>query len=368
VRVLMVSKALVSGTSQRKLEELARCGAELTLVTPPFWRHDDGSTQVLERLYTSGYEIVVAPIRFNGKYHLHYYPTLREVFARARPELVHIDEEPYNYATTQAMFLAARRQIPALFFSYQNIYRRYPPPFRQFELYNYRHAAAAIAGNHDAGEVLKQKGYDGPLYEIPQFGFDTDIYRRDQPRSPRLPGSRFVLGYIGRLKEEKGLMTIVEALAMLPSYCQAVFIGFGPLQSALQDRAQELGVATRVLLHPGVASGEVPFQLQEMDVMILPSLTRPQWKEQFGRTLAEAMACETPVIGSDSGEIPNVVGDAGLIFQEGSAEALSHCVRRLLDEPSLLSDLAARGRRRVLENYTQAHIAQQTYDVYRKIQ
>jgi hypothetical protein len=126
----MVSKALVSGTSQRKLEELARCGAELTLVTPPFWRHDDGSKQVLERLFTSGYQIVVAPIRFNGKYHLHYFPTLKKIFAETNPEVVHIDEEPYNAAATHAMFLAARRQIPALFFSYQNIFRRYPPPFR----------------------------------------------------------------------------------------------------------------------------------------------------------------------------------------------------------------------------------------------
>jgi glycosyltransferase involved in cell wall biosynthesis len=176
-----------------------------------------------------------------------------------------------------------------------------------------------------------------------------------------------VLGYIGRLKEEKGLMTMVEALTMLPSYCQAVFIGFGPLKSALQKRAQELGVAPRVILRPGVATAEVPFQLQQMDVMILPSLTRPHWKEQFGRTLAEAMACETPVIGSDSGEIPNVVGDAGLIFKEGNAEALSHCVRRLLDERELPADLAARGRRRVLECYTPAHIAEQTYEVYRKI-
>ena len=60
-----------------------------------------------------------------------------------------------------------------------------------------------------------------------------------------------------------------------------------------------------------------------MDVSVLPSLTRPNWKEQFGRTLAEAMSCETPVIGSDSGEIPHVIGDAGLIFKEGDAQALA---------------------------------------------
>ena len=367
MRVLLISKALVSGTSQRKLEELARCGAELTVAVPPYWLHDDGSKQVLERLYTSGYRLVETPIRFNGNYHTHYYPGLRRIMEDARPEVVHIDEEPYNTATVHAMFLSVRRGIPALFFAYQNIWRAYPPPFRQFEQYNYRHAAAAIAGNREAGDVLKQKGYTGPLYVIPQFGFDTDIYRRSEQRRARTPGSPFVLGYIGRLKEEKGLLTMVEALPQLPEFCQAVFIGNGPLKTQLEERAALLGVRDRVTIRPGVPTSEVPQELSRMDVSVLPSLTRPNWKEQFGRTLAESMSCETPVIGSDSGEIPHVIGDAGLVFKEGDAHALAGAVLRLLGDSALYTDLARRGRQRVLDHYTQEQIARQTYDVYRRI-
>ena len=70
MRVLMLSKALVAGTSQRKLEELAKCpGVELTLVTPPCWQSDDGSKQVLERLYTNGYRMLVTPLARNGNFH-----------------------------------------------------------------------------------------------------------------------------------------------------------------------------------------------------------------------------------------------------------------------------------------------------------
>ncbi|MBO0790262.1 MAG: glycosyltransferase, partial [Ktedonobacteraceae bacterium] len=310
MRVLMISKALVSGTSQRKLEELARCpGVDLTLVTPPYWLHDDGSTQKLERLYTSGYRIIETPMRFNGHYHLHYYPELNKIMREVRPEVVHIDEEPYNYATFQAMRLARRYKARALFFAYQNIYRSYPPPFRQLELYNYRHAAAAIVGNRDAGDVLKRKGYRGPSYVIPQFGFDTDIYRRSAPRVPRQSGDVFTIGYTGRFKEEKGLTTIVEALTTLPAYCQAVFMGQGPMKSTLEELSERLGVADRVMFKPGVPTAQVPRELEQLDVFVLPSLTRPNWKEQFGRVLAESMSCETPVIGSDSGEIPHVIGD-----------------------------------------------------------
>lgn len=368
MRVLMISKALVAGTSQRKLEELARCpDMELTLVTPPYWLHDDGSKLVLERLYTTGYRLIETPMRFNGHYHFHYYPKLASIMREVRPEVVHIDEEPYNYATFQAMRLARRHRAHAVFFAYQNIYRAYPPPFRQLELYNYRHAAAAIAGNREAGDVIKQKGYSGPLYVIPQFGFDAEIYRRSTPRVQRQPDAIFTLGFIGRLKEEKGLATMVEALTMLPDYCHAVFIGQGPMKSVLEEQAARLGVTDRVTFKPGVPTSQAPRELEQMDAMILPSLTRANWKEQFGRTLAESMLCETPVIGSNSGEIPYVIGDAGLIFKEGNADELSACVKRLLDDPALYADLAARGRQRVLANYTQEQIARRTYEVYGKM-
>src|SRR5260370_34133399 len=112
-----------------------------------------------------------------------------------RPETVHIDEEPCNYATFQAMRLARKHKAHALFFTWQNLYRTYPPPFRQVELYNYRHAAVALAGNRDAQVVLKRKGFRGPIHITPQFGFDTEMYPRHEARPPRTPGSPFLLGY-----------------------------------------------------------------------------------------------------------------------------------------------------------------------------
>jgi len=365
MRVLMISKALVAGTSQRKLEEIARCpDVELTLVTPEYWLSDDGSKQALERLYTSGYEMVVTPMALNGNFHLHYYPQLAQIMRDVKPDVVHIDEEPYNFATFQAMRLAQQLKAQALFFTWQNLYRSYPPPFRQIELYNYRHATAALAGNRDAGDVLRRKGYQGAIHIIPQFGFDTEIYSRKEPRKVRKPGEPFTMGFIGRLKEEKGLPLMVEALTYLPAYCHVAFIGNGPLKSSLEEQASRLGVSDRVLFKPSVPTYEVPGEMERLDALVLPSLTRPNWKEQFGRVLPEAMACETPVIGSSSGEIPYVIGDAGLVFKEGDARELSSCVQRLFDDSALYADLARRGRQRVLDNYTQGQIAKQTYKVY----
>jgi glycosyltransferase involved in cell wall biosynthesis len=365
MRVLMISKALVAGTSQRKLEEIAKCpGVELTIVTPPYWQGDDGSKQVLERLYTTGYRMIVTNMAFNGNFHMHYYPQLGRIMRETRPEVVHIDEEPYNAATAHAMFLSQQQKARALFFTWQNLYRGYPPPFRQLELYNYRHAASAIAGNRDAENVLRRKGYKGPVHIIPQFGFDTDIYKRSAPRTPRGPTDSFTMGFIGRLKEEKGLPLMIEALTYLPEQCRVTFIGNGPMKPVLEEQANRLGVADRVVFKPGVPTYEVPREMEQLDAFVLPSLSRPNWIEQFGRVLPEAMSCETPVIGSSSGEIPYVIGEAGLVFKEGDARELAHCIQRLLDEPALYAELAKRGRQRVIENYTQEQIARQTYDVY----
>ncbi len=368
MRVLMISKAHVAGTSQRKLEEIAKCpGVELTLVTPPYWQNDDGNKQVLERLYTSGYRMIVTPMALNGNYHLHYYPQLGQIMSEVRPEVVHIDEEPYNFATFQAMRLASRQNAKALFFTWQNLYRSYPPPFRQFELYNYKHAAVALAGNRDASDVLKRKGYEGAIRVIPQFGFDTEIYSRSTPRPKRASNDPFILGFLGRLKEEKGLNLILDALTHLPDNCKAVFIGQGPMKGPLEEQATRLGLNERVIFKPGIPTDQVPRELEQLDVMVLPSVSRPNWTEQFGRILAEAMSCETPVIGSTCGEIPYVIGDGGLVFKEGDAQELATRVRELLNDPTLYATLAHNGRQRVLENYTQGRIARQTYEVYKEM-
>lgn len=365
MRVLMISKTFVASTAQRKLEELAQCpGIELTLVTPAYWNTDDGGKQVFEPRYTKGYRSIITPMTLNGHFHVYYYPRLGQIMREVSPEIVHIDEEPYNLATFHAMHLAHQHKAQALFIAWQNIYRAYPLPFRQMELYNYRHAAVAVAGIADAAEVLKRKGFTGPIRVIPQHGIDPQIYQRTEPRPPRTPNAPFTLGYAGRLKEEKGLPLLIDTLTHLPQYCRVVFIGTGPMKDALEQQAVRLGVAERVTFKDSVPSEAIPQEMQQMDAFVLPSLTRPNWTEQFGRVLAEAMACKTPVIGSRSGEIPRVIGDAGLLFEEGNAQELVTCVRQLLDDPALYARLAARGRERMLENYTQERLARQMYEVY----
>jgi glycosyltransferase involved in cell wall biosynthesis len=79
------------------------------------------------------------------------------------------------------------------------------------------------------------------------------------------------------------------------------------------------------------------------------------------------MACGVPVIGSDSGAIPDVICDAGLITSEGDAAALAEALRRVRDDATLRAELATKGRQRVLERFTHAQVAADTVEVYREM-
>lgn len=365
----MLSKAPMRGAYQRKLEEIAALPEieKLTVIVPPYWKEPRVGPIPLEKVYTKGYELIVEQMALNGRYHVHFYPRLERWVKQVRPDLFHVDEESFNLATVQGIRLARRYEAKAVFYNWANIYKELPPPFRQFEQYSFKHAAGAFAGVSEAKAVLERKGFHKPIEICPQFGVDPAIIHRTDPPADFARPDLFTIGYAGRLVEEKGLLLLVEAAAKLKGDFRLVFIGTGAMREPLQTLTEQLGVASKVEFVPNVPNMQMPSYLSALDVLVLPSLTRPNWKEQFGRILPEAMACGVPVIGSSSGEIPQVIGEAGLIFPEGEAEALTAALQSLLDDRALRIALAEKGLRRVHENYTQTEIARRHLHLYQQV-
>lgn len=365
MRVLMISKAYVVGIYQRKLELMAQQrGVDLTLVVPPSWKDRSGELR-LERAYLDGYTMRVEPIRFNGSYHLHYYPTLPQILRDVQPDIIHIDEEPYNFCTWHILWWAQRivPKAKTVFFSWQNIARQYPFPFSTGEAWTLRHVNAAIMGTQSAADVWCAKGYRGKFKVIPQFGIDPDAFKP----TDRVPNPEPVVGYIGRLVPEKGVDLLLRALAKLHKQWRLYLVGQGPERESLERLASDLRIRERVWFAGQRPSTQMATMYPQLDVLVIPSRTRPTWKEQFGRVIVEAMACGVPVIGSDSAAIPDVIGQAGLVFPEDDVDLLTEALDRLLSSPTVRADLAARGRRHVLENYTQSRIASLTVDMYREL-
>ncbi len=357
MRVLMLSKACVVGTYQRKLEEMGKHpDVDLRVLVPPSWKDARGVLE-LERAYVDGYDLKVTPLRFNGHFHLHYYPQIGQEIRAFQPDIVHIDEEPYNLATWHTLYHARKVRAKTLFFSWQNINRRYPWPVRLGERWVLRSVDYAIMGTQSAADVWCQKGYSGPMSVIPQFGVDPDLF---------VPPGTFTVGFVGRLVEEKGGLVLLEALNRLNGVWRLDIIGKGPHKAILQQRVARLRLADRVTCGT-LPSVRMPGYYQNIDVLVVPSLTRPNWKEQFGRVIIEAMACGVPVIGSDSGAIPDVIGDAGLVVPEGDIGALAGYLRDLMQNDDLRHDLAVRGRQRVTDHFTQAQVAALHVAVYRAL-
>lgn len=208
---------------------------------------------------------------------------------------------------------------------------------------------------------------------VPQFGVDPELFspgdlsQLERMSLQRDAGRGFSIGYVGRLVPGKGVDLLLEALRHLSGTWRLHLVGDGPEAERLKAQARHLGLSHRITFEGWLPSLRMPAFYRNLDVLVLPSRSQPNWIEQFGRVLIEAMACAVPVVGSDSGEIPSVIGDAGLVFPENDAEALAACLTRLMQDTSLWADLSRRGRSRVLGHYTQERIAAQTVAVYRQM-
>ncbi len=367
----MISKACVSASYRTKLEYLNRLepNTEVGLVVPPAW----GGLAFEPRRADHTYPLFQSPIRLNGKNHFHYYPDLLKIIRRYQPDLLHIDEEPYSAITYQGVRIAKRLGIPALFFTWQNIYKDYPWPFSQMERSVFQIAQGGMAGNEEAKTVVQRKGFRRPVWVIPQFGCDLALYhpadRAVAKRGWDLDG-QFIIGYVGRLIEDKGLGDLWDAaLPLLRAHRDAtlLFVGSGPYESHLREKAAQAGLSAQMRMEPWVSTEDMPQIMNALDILVLPSRTTTRWKEQFGRVLVEAMATEVAVVGSSSGEIPEVIGKAGLVVAERSPSALYEALHELYRHENIRTALGRQGRQRVTRHYSQEVVAHKSLAAYHHV-
>lgn len=227
------------------------------------------------------------------------------------------------------------------------------------ERYFFAATDAIVAVSEEAAKLLRTHGYCKPILVQHSNGPDKDAWKpRDRSElRARLGLGEFVVGYVGALIEAKGLPDLARALAQLKGNWNALLVGDGPLYHDLQAFLDGQGQSARACFAGYVPHGKVSPYVNCMDVLVLPSRTTPTWKEQFGMVLAEAMLSGVAVVGSDSGAIPEVIGDAGLIFPEGDTSALAGCLERLQADPALRVELAERGRQRALARFCTSALA-----------
>jgi glycosyltransferase involved in cell wall biosynthesis len=263
---------------------------------------------------------------------------LRRAVREFDPDLVDVHEECYFPAGAQAARAAGDR--PVTMFAAQNISKRYPALIRRLRGRVFRRVRAFYPCSNAAARVLKTWGYAGRIEVIP-YGVEDELF------DVRPAGDR--VGFVGSLVPQKG---IADLLSFGP---RLLCVGSGPLAVDVEAVGGEVVVARSAV--------DLAEQLARMAVLVMPSRTLPHLKEQFGRAAAEAMAAGVPVVAYDSGALPEVIGDAGVLVAEGDRDGLVRAVESLLDRPDGLGE---RGRARAWERYRWRTVAEQMAGMYRE--
>jgi glycosyltransferase involved in cell wall biosynthesis len=369
-RLLTVAHSYVVALNRRLAEEMARAGTaagwEVVAAAPEFVRGDlrpirlepgpgygtDGNGRGPSPL-----RVEPVPFRLSRFPHLAAYGRrLARLMARGW-DVVHCWEEPYIVAGAQAAAWAPARSR-LVYSTFQNIPKSYPPPFCWLERFAMSRADGWTAfGWTVEAALIRRPGYRSRPRRVIPVGVDTDAFRPDPAAGREVrrrlgwaPDGPPVVGYLGRFVPEKGLATLTAALdSLADTPWRAMLVGGGPMEPDLRAWAGRHGDRVRIVT--GVPHDGVPAHLAAMDVLAAPSRTTPRWREQLGRMLLEAFACGTPVAASDSGEIPHVVADAGVVVGEADAPGWRAALAGLLESPARRAELAARGRERALREY-----------------
>lgn len=376
LRVLSVAHGGVRhGVGRMRYEALSRqAGFELTLVVPERWR-EYGATYRAEP-QAGDVTVVVAPVRWleagPAKWYLHHYKSLGRILRAVRPDVIHLWEEPWSVVALQALRLRDRLLPDAALVleTEQNILRRLTPPFEQIRRLTLKRADLLVTRQAEAEAVSRACGFAGPARCV-GYGVDPATFHpRPAPGQPDGPRPGLTLGYVGRIVRDKGIFDILDALAAGPGDVRFTLVGTGPDRDEFQARARALGLSGRVRVAELRPPQEVAAFMRGLDALLLMSRTTPSWKEQFGRVVIEAQACGTPVIGSSSGAIPEVVGAGGWIVPEGDAAALAGLFARLrrdrAENGGAERDRAAGlALANVAGRYTDRQVGEQLLDVYR---
>jgi phosphatidylinositol alpha-1,6-mannosyltransferase len=365
-RLLSIGHSYVVGANRALPESFARVGGgdwEVTVAAPERFPGDLGMIE-FQRDAAEACRTVAVPVRGARRIHLmRYGAALRSLLAEPW-DVVHCWEEPYVLPAAQVSRWAPRRAA-LVYATFQNIRKRYPPPFGALERYTMKRADGWVAFGHTTSETLRDRpAYEARPHRIIAPGVDTDRFAPDADAGGATRHALGwpvdgppVIGFLGRFVPGKGWATLTAALDGVDMPWRALFVGGGADEAALRAWAARHGDRVRVVT--GVPHAHVPAFLNAMDVLCAPSRTLPRWREQFGRMLTEALASGVPVIASTSGEIPHVLGDAGVLVDEADTGEWVSAIGALLAGPERRAQLADAGRQRALAHFALDHVARQ---------
>jgi glycosyltransferase involved in cell wall biosynthesis len=361
-RVLVISHTYVEPAHRGKLRALAARGLEVTVGVPQRWR-EPALHRVIETAWErqGGLEVFPIPASDIGDVERSRFGRrpLRALLRDKRPDLVQIEAEPTTALARQVFTAAHALHLPTVIFTWDSVAQRLPFMTRWARRRLLRRLKGITAGSEAAAALVRGEAAGLPVAVVPQLGVSV-------PHEPvHTTHEGLGIGFVGRLVPRKGLDTLLQALALnRGARWHLTVVGDGPERERLEALASQLRLAARVRWTGGLPSDELARIWPELDVLVQPSRSDLDWHEPNAHVLVEAMAHEVAVLGTDSGVIPETVGDAGLVVPAGDVMALSGALVRLADETTR-RDLASAGRARALRLYSDDAVAERTLEFWK---
>jgi len=342
------------------------------VLAPRLWL-EHGLQVDARNLQPTEYTLHTGRVLWKGYYARGFYATgLVRAFLKSTPDIVHLLEEPWSFFACQAAMAAGLfgRRSKFIFYTWENIYRDFEYPSRisflqrRIDRWLHQRSVAAMCATEKARTVLELKGFKGRVEVIP-YGVDRPFLADDIKPAILRSKNEFCIGYIGRFLKMKGLDILIEAASHVDN-CRLLLIGAGEWEGKMREMIARKGLSERTEILAPIQRHAMPSYLASMDVLVLPSRTEKSWMEQLGRVLLEAMAVGVPVIGSESGAIPEVLGDAGLLYPEDFPRALAKHLEKVREDPDLRSEMIKRGKQRLEDRYNWRRFAEDTHRLYQE--
>lgn len=372
-RLLTIAHSYCVALNRRLAHEMARIGGdewEVTALAPSFF-HGDLRPIPIEQQHGELCRLITIPAYLTRFPQFFFYGYGLRAVLRENWDLVHCWEEPYVFAGGQVAWWS-RPSTSFVFYTFQNIAKQYPVPFSTIERVCIEGCAGWTASGETVANVQSERGWGRRPFRVMPLGVDVDLFRPD-PAAAHAVRARLgwngegppVVGFLGRFIEAKGLGLLMRTLEEIGTPWRALWVGGGPMEPELRSWASRHGDRVRIV--GGITHDAVPAYLNAMDLLVAPSQTTRKWREQFGRMLIEAFACGVPVVGSDSGEIPYVIGDAGVIVGERDEAGWCRTLSELLESPARRAALAACGLERAHALYAWPIVARRHLDFFTEL-
>lgn len=377
--IVVVDHSFVETSHRKRWRFLAeRHDVDVTLLVPKVWYSDWLREEIEYRpdhIKENNYE--VRPLRTTSKHDWMKYLFISHdtEFRSIDPDLVHVQYAPMALIHHQ-MLLYKRLWGADTKYTFFTMNALGVPRERLDQRLRWRHlkrgADAALGHYPGCRDSLQEAGFEKPIYLQTSYGVNEDLFAPDEEARAETRAElgfedTLVIGFVGRLDTDKGLDDLLEAVPLEGVDWSLLLVGDGDMREETERVIQQNGWEDRVEMTGYVPHEEVPRYMRAMDCYVLGSKTRDYWIDTFPRTIVQAMACEVPVIGSDSGAIPFQVRDAGLIYPEGDVAELRKRLHRLAADADLRAELAERGRTQTVERFGQRALADGFYEIARQV-